>query len=148
MFKQVVRFKNISILPSLWTSDKLLVNWENLCWDSNHFISLPKPGPSVDFRRKASSGGLPRIVFSGRELTCAAPQHTPEKKFGRKQTPDKKVWSGLNPQICFPSHTLASRQVTKPGKRQNTARPKVDHIPPREHPARLPERPNSDQTQG
>jgi hypothetical protein len=63
------------------------------------------------------------------------------KKFEKKQTQGEKVWSGRNPQICFPSHTLASRQVTKPGKRQNTARPKVDHIPPREHhPARLPER--------
>jgi hypothetical protein len=33
-----------------------------------------------------------------------------------------------------------------PDKRQDTERPNLDHIVPREHPSRLAERPNSDQT--
>jgi hypothetical protein len=31
-----------------------------------------------------------------------------KRKVRKKQTQGEKVWSGLNPQICFPSHTLAS----------------------------------------
>jgi hypothetical protein len=63
-------------------------------------------------------------------------------KIRKGQIRGEKAWSGLNPQICFPSYTVASTEVTKPGKRHDTVRPNLDYIPPREHPGRLPERLN------
>ena len=54
------------------------------------------------------------------------------KTFGKKKTQGERFGPGSQPADPFFQPHLHHWQVRNPGKRQNTERPKVDHIPPRE----------------
>jgi hypothetical protein len=51
------------------------------------------------------------------------------EQFGIKPTHPEKVWSGPNPQICFPWHVLGSKPAIKSGKRGHTGQPKLTTFP-------------------